>query len=261
MVDIHVQIERAVELLRRASYAVALTGAGLSTPSGIPDFRSSGSGLWVGVDPFEVASLLAFRYHPERFYAWIRPLGELIHRAQPNPAHRALADLEQAGRLKMVITQNIDELHTRAGSRCVVELHGSLREATCGQCHRCWPGEPILAKFVSDGAVPHCADCGGVLKPNVILLGEELSAAALREARAAARQCDVMLVAGSSLEVMPAGALPFEAVTYGARLIIVNREPTYLDARAEVLIPADVAEALPLMAATAREAAAGGERG
>jgi NAD-dependent deacetylase len=251
MADFAVQIVSAANLLRRAQYAVALTGAGLSTPSGIPDFRSPGKGMWENADPVEVASLLAFRYHPERFYAWMRPLGKLICQAQPNAAHHALAALEQAGLLKMVITQNIDELHTRAGSRTVVELHGSLREATCVQCLQRWPGAPLMAKFVEDGRLPRCAACGGVLKPNVILMGEDMPLGEWNAACAAARRCDVMLVAGSSLEVMPAAGLPFEALDAGARLIIVNLGPTYLDERAEVLISGDVAEVLPRLALAA----------
>jgi len=251
MTDRAALILQAAALLRQARAGLAFTGAGVSTPSGVQDFRGAGSGMWEKADPMEVASLTAFRYHPEVFYAWVRPLAVTIHRAEPNPAHRALAALEAAGRIKAVITQNIDGLHTRAGARQVLEIHGSLREATCGQCHRVWPGGPVLARFVKDGAVPRCPDCGGVLKPNVILMGEQLPEAAFRAARAAALRCDVMLVAGSSLEVMPSAALPLEAVTHGARLIIVNQEPTYLDERADVLIHADVAEALPQMAAAA----------
>jgi NAD-dependent deacetylase len=244
---------QAAELLRRSRSTVALTGAGFSTPSGIPDFRSPGSGLWETADPFEVASLASFRYHPERFYAWVRPLVTMIHRAQPNAAHRALADLEAAGSLELLITQNIDELHHRAGSRHVIEIHGNVREATCGQCHRHWPGRPMLEKFLQDGQVPRCETCGGVLKPNVILMGEQLSEALQRQAKAAARRCEVMLVAGSSLEVFPVAELPLEAVTHGARLVIVSLAPTYLDERADVVIRADVAEVLPQIVGAALE--------
>lgn len=242
-------IHQTAELLRGARYGVAITGAGVSTPSGIPDFRSAGSGLWEQVDPLEVASLPAFRYHPERFYQWLRPFAQLMQNTQPNPAHIAFAQLEARGYLKVLMTQNIDQLHTRAGSQRVLELHGSLREAVCGQCHRHWPGTPILNQFIADGHVPHCADCGGVLKPNAILLGEALSESVLREARLAARACDVMLVAGSSLEVMPAAGLPYEAVSTGARLVMFNQEPTYMDERAEIIVREDVAVALPQVVA------------
>jgi len=249
MSDFGEQIRRAAELLRRARYAVAFTGAGVSTPSGIPDFRSARSGLWEKDDPLEVASLTAFRYHPDRFYAWLRPLARTMHEARPNPAHWALAALESAGRIKMLITQNIDQLHSRAGSANVVELHGSLREAVCGRCHRHWPGAPIVERFVGDGAVPHCPDCGGVLKPDAVLMGELLPEGVVSAAFAAAHACDVMLVAGTSLEVMPAARLPYEAVTAGAHLIIINREATYLDERAEVLLRGDVADILPRLSA------------
>mgnify|MGYP001562821637 FL=1 len=247
-------INQAGALLRRSREAIAFTGAGISTPSGIPDFRSPGSGLWEHVDPMEVASLAAFRYHPERFYAWLRPLASTLAAAQPNAAHRALAEMESAGLLKMVITQNIDELHVRAGSRRVLEMHGSLRQATCGRCRRVEAGPPLLAEFIATGNVPRCRECGGVMKPNAILMGEQLLESVLREARAAAGRCDVMLVAGSSLEVMPSAALPLEAVSHGARLIMVNIGPTYLDERADVLIRADVADILPQIAAATRQA-------
>ncbi len=252
--DVSAQIEQASHLLRNSRYTVAFTGAGVSTPSGIPDFRSPGSGLWQNADPFEVASLAAFRYHPERFYAWLHPLAATFHGAQPNDAHRALAALEAAGLMHIIITQNIDELHLRAGSRHVLEIHGSLREATCVQCRAVVPGAPLLEQFMADGQLPHCTQCGGVMKPNVILLGEQLLESVLAEARAAARRCEVMVVAGSSLEVMPSAALPLEAVEHGARLVLINLGPTYLDERADVLIRADVAEALPRLVAASQVA-------
>jgi len=248
-------VAQAADLLRRSRATVALTGAGISTPSGIPDFRSAGSGLWESADPFEVASLASFRYHPEKFYAWVRPLVVTMHNAQPNPAHYALAALEAAGRLELVVTQNIDALHTRAGSRRVIEIHGHVREATCGNCHRHWPGPPIFEKFLQDGQVPRCADCGGVLKPDVILMGEQLPEALLRQAQTAVKNCEVMLVAGSSLEVFPAADLPLKAITYGARLILVNITPTYLDEQAAVVLHGDVAEILPQLAEAVLEPA------
>ncbi len=246
-------VAQAADLLRQARYAVALTGAGISTPSGIPDFRSPQSGLWENADPFEVASLLAFRYEPERFFAWVRPLAALMRAAQPNAAHRALAALEGAGRLHAVITQNIDELHRRAGSQNVVEIHGSLQTATCIRCHTSHPAGPAFDRFIDDGCLPHCPECGALLKPDVILMGEQLRASTLEAARRAARRADVMLVAGSSLEVMPAAGLPVEALEYGARLIVVNYQPTYVDERASALIHGDVAEVLPRIAAAVAE--------
>jgi len=241
-------LEQAARLLKGASAACALTGAGISTPSGIPDFRSAGSGLWERVDPMAVASLTAFRYHPEAFFAWIRPLAAHIQEAQPNAAHTALARLEAAGRLKGVVTQNIDGLHGRAGSRRLYEIHGHLRQATCVACYRCFDAAPLLAAFSHTGAVPRCEACGGVLKPNVILFGEQLPQDAVRAAEALLGSCDLLLIAGSSLEVTPAALLPQRALQAGARLIIVNREPTYLDVRADVVFRQDVIDVLPALA-------------
>jgi NAD-dependent deacetylase len=249
MTELDALIRRAADLFKPARAAVAFTGAGISTPSGIPDFRSPGSGLWENQDPFEVASLSAFRYHPERFYAWVRPLAGRIHLAEPNAAHRALAALEAAGLLRTVITQNIDGLHRRAGSRNLLEIHGTLDTATCRQCHRTVPARLGLERFVHEGVVPTCEVCGGVLKPDVILMEEQMPALVFHHAREAARTCDLMLVLGSSLEVMPAAGLPMEALRNGARLILVNLGPTYLDERADVLIPGDVAEIMPHLAA------------
>ncbi len=242
------EIAQAAALLRQARSAVALTGAGVSTRSGIPDFRSPQSGLWAQSDPLDVASLTTFRYEPERFFAWVRPLAALVRRAQPNAAHLALAQLEAAGRLQTVLTQNIDGLHQKAGSRSVIELHGGLETVTCVRCYRHWPGLPVLDAFIDTGALPRCVNCGGLLKPDVTLMGEELPLGVLQSARHAARECDVLLVAGCSLEVMPAAGLPVEALSRGAQLILVNYLPTYVDERAAVLIEGDVAEVLPLIA-------------
>jgi NAD-dependent protein deacetylase/lipoamidase len=241
-------IDRAADLLRHARHAVALTGAGVSTCSGIPDFRSPGSGLWEQVDPLQVASVFAFRRRPEAFFDWIRPLAHCLLEAQPNPAHIALAQLEAAGLLKAVITQNIDGLHQKAGSQCVLEVHGHLREATCIRCYRVFPTERFIEAFLAEGGVPRCPECGNVLKPNVILYGEQLPAAVMQAAQRHMRWCDVMLVAGSSLEVVPASDLPRLAQHNGARLILVNLQPTYMDAEADVMLHADVAKVLPQIA-------------
>ncbi|GJM41044.1 MAG: NAD-dependent deacetylase [Ardenticatenaceae bacterium] len=242
-------VARAIELLRQAKTVVALTGAGISTPSGIPDYRSPDSGLWERGDPMEVASIYAFRHDPEGFFNWIRPLATTIFNAQPNPAHQALASLEANGRLQATITQNIDSLHTRAGSQTVYEVHGSLRRAICLNCHNEVDGFPLLDNLISTGQVPHCPTCDHILKPNVILFGELLPVLTMHLAQQVAKQCDVMLVAGSSLEVAPAGDLPLLAKRAGARLIIVNFGPTHMDHEADLLFREDVAELLPQLAA------------
>lgn len=242
------QIERAAALWRRSKRVVALTGAGLSTGSGIPDFRGPQAGLWSTTDPLAVASLETFRHTPEAFFAWVRPLAGQIRQAEPNAAHRALATLESQGKLRTLMTQNIDGLHRRAGNQHVLELHGSLHTATCVRCWRVWPGAELIDRFVADGLLPHCPTCGGLLKPDVTLMGEQLPVAVMRAAQAAARQCDLMLVAGSSLEVMPAAGLPVEAMNSGARLVVVNEQPTYVDERADVVIRGDVVQVLPALA-------------
>ncbi len=238
-------LQKAADLLRRARYAVALTGAGISTPSGIPDFRTPRSGLWETVDSMEIASLAGFRRRPEAFFAWVRPLTRQILEAQPNPAHLALARMEELGFIKALITQNIDILHSRAGSKVIYEVHGHLREATCVECFQTYPTDVFLLHFIQTGELPRCPDCGGLLKPNVILFGEALPVKILHAAQRAARTCDLMLVAGSSLEVAPASELPRIALAYGAQVIVINFERTYVDDQAAVVIRDDVATVLP----------------
>ena len=247
------QIRRAAELLASSQHAVALTGAGHSTPSGVPDFRSPGSGLWESVDPMEVASIYGFQRNPRAFYDWIRPLAKQMMEAHPNAAHLALAELERVGTIKAVITQNIDELHHRAGSKRVLELHGSVRQATCTKCRRKVSSREIWPAFVAGGDVPHCPSCGGLLKPDVVLFGELLPVGTLLEAQQEADVCDVMLVAGSSLEVYPAAGLPMRATQHGAQVIVVNYEPTHMDEHSAVVLHEDVAITLPKIAAKVKE--------
>lgn len=251
-----VQFERAVQLLAQSHYTVVFTGAGISTPSGIPDFRSPQSGIWRNVNPLEVASIYGFRRHPERFFDWIYPLAEVTVAAQPNPAHVALAQLEQHGHVQAVITQNIDMLHTKAGSRHILEVHGHLRELTCIRCYAVYEAEPYLAKFLASRKMPLCPGCANVLKPNVILFGEQLPVVIWNEARRQARQCDVMLVAGSSLAVAPAGDLPALALGNGAKLIIVNLTETHLDDQADLVFRMNVVDLLPALATAVIESRA-----
>jgi NAD-dependent deacetylase len=244
----YTDIDFAADLFRQSKHTVVLTGAGLSTPSGIPDFRSEGKGLWSSDEPMEVASLSTFRVAPERFFSWFRPLAGQIFNAQPNPAHFALAELERTGRIQSIITQNIDVLHQKAGSRSVIEMHGSLRTLTCTQCYHQEDAVPYLAPFVEKGEIPLCPNCGNVLKPDVILFGEQLPQTAWFQAQREARQCDLMMVAGSSLEVLPVAGLPMQALDRGAHLIIINNSPTYINVRADVAILEDVAGIIPAIA-------------
>jgi NAD-dependent deacetylase len=242
-------LDRAVELLAASRYTVALTGAGISTPSGIPDFRSERSGMWEHVDPLEVASLWGFHDHPERFYGWFRPLMSKAMRATPNAAHRALARMEAARRLAAVITQNVDSLHQQAGSQCVLELHGHTRTATCLSCGGQVDAGPLLRAVLDGVARPECAPCGGLLKPDVILFGEPLPYDTISRSQAEALRCDVMLIVGTSLEVMPAADLPLLARRRGAKLILVNLSPTPLDSAMDVVVRLDVEAALDRIAA------------
>lgn len=239
------KILQAASLIKSANHAVALTGAGVSTRSGIPDFRSHGSGLWEQADPMSVASIWGFVEHPQGFYDWIKPLVRKMVEAQPNSAHTALAELEALGKLHAVITQNIDNLHQRAGSKRVLEVHGHMRQATCIRCFHMTDAEPLIEKFFNEGSVPTCEVCGGVMKPNVVLFGEMLPVSVMYEADKESKTCDVMLVAGSSLEVVPAADLPLVAKKNGAKIIIVNNAATPVDGQATLVLREDVTSALP----------------
>ncbi|HEX4747191.1 MAG TPA: NAD-dependent deacylase [Gaiellaceae bacterium] len=217
---------------------IVLTGAGISTESGIPDFRSA-TGIWAEVDPFEVASIQAFRRDPERVWSFYRARIGLLRDAEPNAAHLALAELERRGLVQAIVTQNIDTLHTRAGSTEVVEVHGSIRSAQCLRCLWSEPAEAVLAQLETS-PTPSCPHCGEVLKPGVVLFGELLPAAAIERATQLARGARLVLVVGSSLEVWPAAGLPLEASAYA----IVNRGPTALDDGALLKLDAGAGETL-----------------
>jgi len=238
-------VHNAADIIRGSKRTVVLTGAGISTPSGIPDFRSTDGGLWERYDPFEVASLTAFRHHPEKFYNWMRGLACEIYNAKPNPAHLSLAQLEEMGYIRTIITQNIDRLHQNAGSRNVLEVHGSFKTLICIRCYRRVDSDEFIGPYLEDGSIPHCPNCGGILKPDMILMGEQLPAKTWLKALEASKKCDLMVVAGSSLEVLPVAGLPMRALENGAHLVLINQSPTYLDVRADVVLHEDVAEVIP----------------
>jgi NAD-dependent deacetylase len=225
-------------LIRGNQPCVVLTGAGVSTESGIPDFRSE-TGIWATVDPFEVASIQAFRRDPERVWAFYRERIHVLRDAEPNPAHHALAELERRGLVEAVVTQNIDTLHTRAGSRDVVEVHGSIRSAQCLGCLWSEPAEAVLQQLESQ-TVPLCPQCGEVLKPGVVLFGELLPAAPIERATQLARTARLLLVVGSTLEVWPVAGLPLEARAFA----IVSRGATALDDGAVLKVDAGAGETL-----------------
>ena len=225
-------------LLRERQPCVVLTGAGISTESGIPDFRSD-TGIWAEVDPFEVASIQAFRRDPARVWSFYRHRIHALLAAEPNAGHRALAELERRGLVRALVTQNIDMLHTRAGSVDVVEVHGSIRFAECLACLWREGLDGVLAQL-EDADVPTCAQCGEVLKPGVTLFGELLPPGALERATELARAAGLVLVVGSSLEVWPVAGLPLE----GRAFAIVNRGPSALDDQALLRVDGGAGETL-----------------
>ena len=242
------QIDLASQLIRNAAYCVAITGAGISTPSGIPDFRSPGSGVWTQYSPMEVASLSAFRYNPDRFFNWLRPFVKKLFLANPNPAHISLANLEEHNFLKSIVTQNIDALHQKAGSKVVIEVHGTYQTLTCLGCYqRVKASAELLTSFLENSSTPICSNCGNLLKPDIILYEEQLPVEQWNRAKEEIINCDLLLVLGSSLTVTPVCDLPYAALSSGAKLIIINRTCTHLDEMAAVSIQGDLADILPLI--------------
>ncbi len=241
--------DRLAELIHSAGPVVALTGAGISVPSGIPDFRSPGTGLWANVDPMEVAHISVWRRDPERFWGFYGKRFEVLDDKRPNGAHLALAGLERAGLLAGLITQNIDGLHAAAGTRDPIEVHGSVRSASCLSCGARFPQAETRARLAADPAgVPRC-DCGEPLKPDVVLFGELLPEEAMERAETLARDAGLMLVVGSSLEVYPVAGLPAETLANGGRLAIVTKGPTPYDAEATIRLSGDVVEELEAVVA------------
>lgn len=220
-------------LLMGAEHAVVLSGAGASTESGIPDFRSAG-GVWEEFDPMEVASMPTFLNDPRRFWRFHRPRIDMLSGVDPNPAHRVVAELERRGLVKAVITQNIDRLHARAGTRELIEVHGSLDRGVCLRCDARIGGDELVARAdAADDGVPRCA-CGFPMKSGVVLFGEALPGDAIEAAHAHAERADVMLVVGSSLLVAPVSLLPGIVLDGGGSLAILTESETPYDARATV---------------------------
>ena len=236
-------VERLAELMRSRLPCVVLTGAGISTESGIPDFRSA-SGLWAEYDPLEYATIDAFLADPAKVWDFYGKRLELLGSAEPNDGHRALAELEERGWVRAVITQNIDLLHERAGSRALVEVHGSIRTSSCLDCGLAVP----LIEVTELLPVPECPRCGRILKPDVVMFGELLPEAAQARATQLAAQAGLLLVVGSSLEVYPVAGLPLETLANGGTLAIVNRDRTGFDSRASVTIDAGAGETLRALA-------------
>jgi NAD-dependent protein deacetylase/lipoamidase len=234
--------ERLAELIREHQPCVVLTGAGVSTESGIPDFRSP-SGIWAQYDPREYATIDAFRRDPAKVWEFYARRFDMLAKARPNPAHEALAELERSGYVEAVVTQNIDRLHTLAGSQDVVEVHGSIATSSCLACRRRVTFDEVLA-MLETAPAPACADCGATLKPDVVMFGELLPVQAIERAAALARRARLLLVVGSSLAVFPVGELPRETLDAGGKVAIVNREPTPFDDEAALTIHAAAGDTL-----------------
>ena len=236
--------ERVADLLRSSERAVVLTGAGISVPSGIPDFRTPGTGLWENVDPMEVAHIDAWRRDPDRFWSFYGQRFASLTNKVPNDAHHAIAELERRGLVRGVITQNIDRLHRLAGSRHLIEVHGSIEWSICMDCRGKLPIDRVVELLEAGEGAPECPACMVPLKPDVVLFGELLPERALAEAHALAMDADLMLCVGSSLEVYPVAGLPAITSGAGGRLVLVTQGPTPYDRDAEVKLDGDVVEEL-----------------
>ncbi len=241
MKKIQRQAKEVAESLLESKYAVALTGAGASTESGIPDFRSPGSGLWETTDDISVFTFMGFRKEPEKFYRLGTQIFETVSRAKPNLTHYALAELERLGLIKSIITQNVDSLHQKAGSKNVIEVHGHLRELECLSCGAKYSMGEILRHYgknhVSEFEVPpRCPSCGGLLKPTIVLFGEKLPHDEFGKAMEELKKADLLLIIGSSLLVHPVNSFPMKVIENGGELIIINLQRTPYDSLASLVV-------------------------
>jgi NAD-dependent deacetylase len=242
-------VGRLADLIRGAGSVVALTGAGISVPSGIPDFRSPGTGLWERVNPMEVAHIDSFRRDPQRFWSFYGQRFQTLRDKRPNGAHLALVELERRGLLDAVVTQNIDQLHREAGTRELVEVHGSIATSSCLQCGERYPLEEVRVRQAADAdGVPRCS-CAEPLKPDVVLFGEMLPAEAIERASQLAERADLLLCVGSSLEVFPVAELPLVTIRGGGQVAIVTQGPTPYDNAAAVKLSGDVVAELEALIA------------
>jgi len=247
------KIGQVAEILSQHSPCVALTGAGLSTRSGLPDFRSPGKGLWEKLESMpasasEIMTLQGFKEHPDAFYGHFRLFLEKILSAKPNPAHFALAELEAGGYVQAIITMNGDMLHQKAGSQNVIEMHGTVARAVCINCYQADDGPLHWQQYLKNGVIPQCHHCSGIMKPDVILTGEQLPVKMVMQAKKLLRESHVILAIGTSFSGGPVMSWIEQACEQEKKLVIINLTPTLLDSVAEVVIWADVVEVLPALA-------------
>lgn len=248
MCDRSGQVTDLASLIGESGSTIVLTGAGVSVPSGIPDFRTPETGLWANVDPMEVAHIDVFERDPERFWSYYRPCFQSLGDKEPNPAHEALAELERRGLVEGVITQNIDRLHRAAGSEDVIEVHGSIETSSCTACGTAFGLDEVEGLF-DDRGVALCSACGGAVKPDVVLFGELLPEEAMARATELAEAADLMLCVGSSLIVHPVAGLPQLTLANGGRLAIVSKGETPYDDAAELKLSGEVDEELVALVA------------
>ena len=245
MEDLNIKIEGLANLILNSENIVALTGAGMSTESGIADFRSPGTGLWERVDPNELASINSYVSNTGKNLKFMLEMGMQIFKSKPNKGHKALTKLQKLGKLKGVLTQNIDGLHKRAKTNGVIELHGTAHEAICMRCQKIFPITDMINQVLSGKYSPSCEICNGLLKPNAIFFGEPLHSKTLMAAEDMISDCDLLLVLGSSLLVYPVAFYPRKLLQNGAKLAIINIQNTDMDHHAEVVIHEKIGDVLP----------------
>ena len=239
------KIQKLAELILNSKKIIVLTGAGMSTESGIPDFRSPNTGLWNKVDPEKYASISSYVSNPGKNLKFMLEMGLKIFKAKPNKGHKALTKLQKMGKLIGILTQNVDGLHQKARTQNIIELHGTVNEAKCMRCGRIFPITEMINQVMKGGYTPSCGICFGLLKPNAIFFGEPLESKTLLEADKMIADCDLLIVLGSSLLVYPVAFYPYKAIEKGAKLAIINIQETEMDHHAEVVIHEQIGDILP----------------
>jgi len=253
MKSLEEKIEKLAELILESNNIVALTGAGMSTESGIADFRSPDTGLWEKVDPYEFASIHSYVANPSKNLEFMLETGKAIFRARPNKGHKALTKLQRLGKLKGVLTQNIDGLHLKAKTKKIIELHGTANESKCMTCGQVYQITFMVNQVLKGNFTPSCERCSGVLKPNVIFFGEPLESETLEAADNMIANCDLLLVLGSSLVVYPVAFYPQKVLSVGAKLAIINIQETDMDNLAEIVIHEKIGDVLPKIVSKVEE--------
>ncbi|MFX0005745.1 MAG: NAD-dependent deacetylase [Promethearchaeota archaeon] len=245
MSSIEDKIRKLAKLILNSNNIIALTGAGMSTESGIADFRTPGEGLWEKVDPYEFASIHSYIANTSKNLEFMLETGRNIFRARPNKGHKALTRLQKLGKLKGVLTQNIDRLHQKARTKNIVEFHGNAYEAKCMTCGQVYEITVMVNQVMRGKTSPSCDKCRGLLKPNAIFFGESLESQTLEAADKMLEACDLLLVLGSSLVVYPVAWYPSRVLSTGAKLAIINIQETDMDSAAEVVIHEKIGDVLP----------------